>query len=117
VIFDGNPQTAWTLSNEKQADFVVDLGETFTISGFAYLPDQGRHNPGIIFNYEFYTSLDGKIWREPVSKGEFSNIKNSPVLQEKRFNPVTARYIKFRALAPAEENGRIGIAELDIITE
>ena len=117
LIFDGNPQTAWTLQKEKQADYIVDLGEIYKLNGFTYLPDQGRGNAGVIFNYEFYTSIDGKNWGTPVSKGEFSNIKNSPVLQETIFQPVNARFVKFRALSPAEEDGRIGIAEFDIITE
>lgn len=116
-IFDGNPQTAWTLPEEKQADYIIDLGKVNRLAGFTYLPDQRRNNAGVIFGYEFYTSTDGRNWGTPVSQGEFSNIKNSPVLQQKTFQPVNARYIKFRALSPAEETGRIGIAEFDILTE
>jgi alpha-L-fucosidase len=116
-IFDGNPNTAWTLRNNPPIDIIIDLGETIDIKGFTYLPDQGRWNPGIIFNYEFYVSTDGKNWGSPVSTGEFSNIKNSPVLQEKQFQPVKGKFIKFRALSPAEENGKVGMAEFGIITE
>ncbi|QGY45943.1 alpha-L-fucosidase [Maribellus comscasis] len=117
LIFDGKPETAWTLQDGNQADYIIDLGKELNLKGFTYLPDQGRHNPGVIFNYEFYTSRNGKNWGSPVLKGEFSNIKNSPVLQQKNFESVNARYIKLRAIAPAEVNGRIGIAEFDIITE
>ena len=116
-IFDGNPQSAWTLSNKPPVDFVIDLGEILNLKGFTYLPDQGRWNPGIIFNFEFYVSSDGRNWGQPVTKGEFSNIKNSPVLQEKVFDTIKGRFIKFCALSPAEENGRIGIAEFGILTE
>ncbi|MBW6536560.1 MAG: alpha-L-fucosidase [Mariniphaga sp.] len=83
----------------------------------SYLPDQGRWNPGIIFNYEFFVSEDGNNWGAPVSSGEFSNIKNSPIWQEKRFEQVSGRFIKLRALSAAEENGRIGLAEFGIITD
>jgi alpha-L-fucosidase len=62
-------------------------------------------------------SKDGKKWGSPVSKGEFSNIKNSPVWQKKDFAKVDGRYVKLRALSPAFENGRIGIAEFGVITE
>jgi alpha-L-fucosidase len=117
LIFDGNPNSAWTLRNEPPVDFVIDLGEILSLSGFTYLPDQGRWNAGIIFNYEFYVSLDGKEWGSPVSKGEFSNIKNSPVLQKKEFDVSQAQYIKLRAISSAEENGRVGIAEFGIITQ
>ena len=117
LIFDGNPNTAWTVRNQPPVDFVIDMGEKLNISGFRYLPDQGRWNPGIIFNYEFYVSSDGKTWGKPLSSGEFSNIRNSPVWQEKSFDVTSGRYIKFRAITPAEENGRVGIAEFDIITK
>jgi alpha-L-fucosidase len=116
-IFDGDPQTAWTLNNNLPLDFIIDLGEQLNLKGFTYLPDQGRWNPGIIFNFDFHVSSDGKNWGQPVSKGEFPNIKNSPVLQEKLFDTIKGRFIKFRALSPAEENGRVGIAEIGIITE
>ena len=114
---DGNPETSFSVENELPVDFIVDLGESYKLKGFKYLPDQGRWDPGIIFNYEFYVSSDGQSWGDPVSKGEFSNIKNSPVWQEKEFEPVSGRFIKLRALSSAEKNGRVGIAELDVITE
>ena len=116
-IFDGDPNSAWTVRNTPPVDFVIDLGENLSLRGFKYLPDQGRWNPGIIFNYEFYVSTDGKNWSNPVSKGEFSNIKNSPVWQKKIIPVTTGRYLKFRAISSAEENGRVGIAEFDIITK
>jgi len=117
LIFDGDPNSAWTIRNTAPVDFVIDLGENLSLKGFKYLPDQGRWNPGIVFNYELYISPDGKNWDNTVSKGEFSNIKNSPVWQKKIIPVTTGRYIKFRAISSAEENGRIGIAEFDIITE
>ena len=117
AIFDGDESTAWSVSGEKPVDYIIDLGESENIRGFKYLPDQGKWSPGIIFNYEFYVSTDGKNWNKPVSKGEFSNIKNSPIWQTKEFVPVEARFVKLRAISPAEENGRIGMAEFDLITQ
>jgi alpha-L-fucosidase len=116
-IFDGNPESAWSVSFEPPVDFIIDLGESLNIAGFTYLPDQGRWNPGIINRYEFYVSNNVKSWEKPVSEGEFSNIKNNPVLQKKEFGVVMGRFVKFRALSPVNENGRIGIAEFDIITQ
>ncbi|QIA08902.1 alpha-L-fucosidase [Draconibacterium halophilum] len=117
LIFDGNEKTAFTVDEKAPVDFVVDLGESLTIKGFKYLPDQQRFDPGIIFNYKLYLSSDGKNWKQPVSEGEFSNIRNSPVWQTKSFDPVAARYIKFTAVSPAEENGKLGIAEFDVTTQ
>jgi alpha-L-fucosidase len=116
-IFDGNSESAWSINSDSPLDFVIDLAENVNISGFSYLPDQGRWNPGIINRYEFYVSKDGKNWGNPVSEGDFANIKNNPILQKKEFNVVQGRFVKFRALSPAEEKGRLGIAEFDIITQ
>jgi alpha-L-fucosidase len=115
-IFDGNPETAWVLDNKPPVDVVVDLGEILNLTGFTYLPDQGRWNPGIINRYEFFVSKDGSNWGKPVSEGEFANIKNSPILQKKEFELVNGRYIKFRIISPADDKGRVGIAELGITT-
>ena len=65
-------------------DLVIDLGKNYTVSGFKYLPDQNRWSSGIITNYQFYVSTDNKGWKL-VSEGEFSNIKNNPVWQIKKF--------------------------------
>jgi alpha-L-fucosidase len=116
-IFDGNENSAWNIDQKPPVDIVIDLGDQLDITGFNYLPDQGRWNPCIIFNYEFFVSEDGKDWGNPVSDGEFSNIKNSPIWQEKKFEPATGRFIKLKALSAAVENGRVGIAEFGILTE
>lgn len=116
-IFDGNPETAWNLEKKLPFEIIIDLEEALEITGFNYLPDQGRWNPGIIGKYQFYISMDGKNWGNPVSEGEFANIKNNPVLQKKEFGMVNGKFVKFKAISPADENGRIGIAEFDIITK
>ncbi|WP_347840493.1 alpha-L-fucosidase [uncultured Draconibacterium sp.] len=116
-IFDGDINTAWTTEKNVPVEYIIDLGEMVNLTGFKYLPDQQRWNPGIIFNYSLYVSNDGKNWNKAVTEEEFSNIRNSPVWQIKKFNPVKTRFIKFVALSPAEENGRIGIAEFDVITQ
>ncbi len=117
LIFDGNPETSWNIKSKPPVDIIIDLDETLNIAGFTYLPDQGRWGQGVINNYEFYISSDGKNWGKPVTSGEFANIKNSPVLQKQEFSPVNGRFVKFRALSQAEENGIIGVAEFDIITK
>ncbi|SHG03342.1 alpha-L-fucosidase [Mariniphaga anaerophila] len=115
-IFDGDESSAWSIEANAPVDVVIDLGESLAITGFNYLPDQGRWNPGIIFNYEFFVSEDGKNWGAPVSSGEFSNIKNSPIWQKKHLDTVQGRFIRLRALSSALEEGRIGIAEFGINT-
>ncbi len=116
AVLDGNPATAWHQNRgQLPVDLVIDLGHELNLSGFRYHPDKGIWSPGIITEYQFYVSSDQKTWKL-VSGGEFSNIKNNPVWQTKRFEEEKARYIRFRALKNAENNNHIGYAEIDLIT-
>ena len=96
-------------------DLVIDLASEQSLKGFRYLPDQSRYAKGIIFNYEFAVSTDGKNWQK-VSEGEFSNIKNNPLWQTRSFDPVSARFVRLRALRNTEGNQGAGYAEFDIVT-
>jgi len=62
-----------------------------------------------------YVSADNNEWKL-ANEGEFSNIKNNPLWQVKKFAPVKAHYIKLRALKNTEDNDNIGYAEVDVIT-
>jgi alpha-L-fucosidase len=115
-ILDGNTSTVWHLRDKKMPiDLVVDLGNKYNVCGFKYLPDQNRWSSGIITNYEFHLSENNKDWRL-VDQGEFSNIRNNPLLQVKNFSSTTARYIKLRALKNTSDDDVAGYAEVDIIT-
>lgn len=117
AIIDGNPNTAWHQSRNTRlpADLVIDLGKELNLRGFKYYPDQTTWGPGIITQYEFYVSNDSVDWKL-VDKGEFSNIKNNPTWQTKKFEPEKIRYIKLRALRNTENNNNLGYAEVDVIT-
>ncbi|MDY4845862.1 MAG: discoidin domain-containing protein, partial [Parabacteroides sp.] len=116
AVFDGDPKTVWYQKGKQMPqDLVIDLASEQSISGFRYLPDQNRWAAGILFNYEFAVSKDGKSWQK-VSEGEFSNIKNNPLWQSRTFEPVSGRYIKLRALSNTEGDTQAGYAEVDIIT-
>lgn len=98
--FDEKSQTFWTSTNDE---LLLDLGSQVGLSGFTYLPMQARYPSGFISQYAFEISLDGKIWKE-VSKGEYSNIQNSPIVQIIRFDPIDARFIKLKALKTTDGN-------------
>lgn len=117
AIIDGNPFTQWHQPKDVKlpADLVIDLGKEQNLCGFKYFPDQDLWSPGIITYYQFYVSNDNKEWKL-VDEGEFSNIKNNPIWQIKKFIPERARYIKLRALSNIEGNDNIGYAEVDVIT-
>lgn len=116
-IIDGDTKTAWYSGREVKlpADIVIDLGAEQVVTGFSYLPGQNRTS-GIITSFQFYVSKDNIEW-QLQSEGEFSNIKNNPLLQVKKFNEVKARYIRLRALKNAQNNDTVGCAEIDIITK
>lgn len=118
AVIDGNPATAWHQHNDVKlpGDIVIDLGKEEKLKGFRYLPEQRAWNPGIISNYEFYTSADGNTWQLAAS-GEFANIKNNPLWQTVNFTATKARYIKLRALKNTDNTNEVGYAEIDVVTE
>ncbi|HEY3388517.1 MAG TPA: discoidin domain-containing protein, partial [Prolixibacteraceae bacterium] len=117
AILDGDPTTAWHQAKDLKmpVDLVIDLGKEQNLCGFRYFPDQGIWGPGIIVNYQFYISANNIDWKL-VSEGEFSNIKNNPLWQIRKFNPEKVRFFKFRALKNTEGNDNTGYAEVDVIT-
>jgi alpha-L-fucosidase len=50
-----------------------------------------------------------------VTARRFGNIRNSPVLQEVPFDPVTARYSRFTSLREINTNGRMSAAEISVL--
>ena len=118
AMIDGNSTTAWHQNNQIKlpADVVIDLGKEENVVGFKYLPDQSLWGGGLISQYQFFVSADGKNWKL-VSEGEFSNIKNNPLWQTKTFDAIKAKFIKLSALKNADNNNNIGYAELDVITK
>jgi alpha-L-fucosidase len=115
---DDDKRTIWRSDNKKDLpqSVVVDLGEALKIVGFSYLPTQQRYIDGTVSEYEFYISADGRSWGKPISAGEFSNIKNNPVLQTKAFPAVSGRFIKFVGLEEIDDRNFMTIAELGVLT-
>lgn len=88
----------WLIHNEDftaevkiSQEVVIDLGHTYNLKGFTYWPIQERCPFGIITNYEFSTSANGRNWKT-VAQGEFSNIVNSRLEQTVNFEKTKARY-------------------------
>lgn len=110
---DGMDNSWWASKNKANVqDLVIDLGEAVELEGFTYLPMQGRWITGLINQYAFYVSTDNRSW-QPVAKGEFSNIQNSPILQRVTFPARTARYIKLQSIGTTDDTppayGEVGV--------
>ncbi|MGY6741749.1 MAG: alpha-L-fucosidase [Cecembia sp.] len=108
---DEDPNTFWQSTGDE---LTVDLGEIVTIHGFTYLPPQNRYMSGVIMKYVFESSLDGKNWKV-LKSGEFSNIRNNPIKQSIRFEPIEARYIKLKSLQTTD-NQLGSFSELGVLT-
>ena len=108
---DEDLNTFWQSTADE---LTVDLGELITIYGFTYLPPQNRYMSGVIMKYVFESSLDGKNWKV-LNSGEFSNIRNNPIKQSVRFEPIEARYIKLKSLQTTD-NQLGSFSELGVLT-
>lgn len=85
----------------------LDLGKTQQVKSFFYVPGRDKDARGLVSNYEILIgqSLDAM---QVVASGEFSNIRNNPVMQSVYFTPVDARFVTLRAtrmVVPGEKLG------------
>ena len=122
LAIDGNPDTFWhTLWNGGRPGhphhIAVDMAEEVEITGFTYLPRQdGRQEAGVIGDFEFYVSRDGKDWGHPVAQGRFDKIDVDPsgrvVLLAR---PVTGRYFKLVSLSAPRGQPYAGAAEIGVL--
>ena len=117
--FDGNPATMWhtqwfSASPPPPHEIQINLGATYQVTGFRYLPrqDGNPNGNGNIAQYEFYVSSDGTNWGTPVTTGTFPN---SAAEKQGTFTAKTGQYIRLRALS--EVNGRpwTAVAELNVL--
>ena len=111
---DNNPKS---FAISKSNEIVINLGEEKAISGFSYLPRQDGEKEGIIFEYEFYCSKNGKQWGQAVASGTFSNIENNPIAREIKFEKeVSGKFIKLVAKSDIRQSGIASFAEIQIFT-
>lgn len=114
--FDGNPDTYWTSAKGAGVKtFAVDMQKDVPVAGFVYTPRGGDDKAGTIFHYRFYTSTDGKEWKQVPASGEFSNIVNNPISQNVFFAPVKARYFKIEALDEVAGRDYVTIGDISIL--
>ncbi len=86
---DGNTQTFWHTEWFANAgddndpahphEIVVNLGASYDLGGFKYLPRPGGGN-GTVSAYRFYISTDGINWGSPVAQGTLANNANEKTI-------------------------------------
>lgn len=113
AAIDNDPSSFMTFSENHAAQITVDLQALHTLNGLEYLPRQDGQKQGMIDQYRYESSLDGKHFTV-IAEGEFSNIVNNPVLQVSSLkSPVKARYVRLIAKRTVD-GGLPTIAELGI---
>ena len=75
------------------------------------MPNQSEYSKGLISSYELSAGATEET-TQVVAQGEFSNIRNNPILQNVYFSPVEARYLKLIATRMVEDSDFLGIAEI-----
>ena len=126
--FDGNASTKWhTQYSSGDAPLPhtiqIDLGTSYTVSGFTYLPRQDGCSNGTISQYEFYVSADGVTWGSAIANGTFNygtanlTCGGGTILpaQQINFTPVSARYVCLRALTEVNGNPWTAVAEINVL--
>ena len=116
---DGNPQTMWHTDWQFENpapphELSIDLGASYEITGFAYLPRPGGGN-GTIARYEFYVSQDEKQPGEPVATGTFEHRDRENVVAFPA--KVTGRYVRLRALSEVAGRRWASVAGLQILVD
>ena len=117
---DGNPSTMWntawcTSAPSTPHEIQIDLGASYTISGFQYLPRQDPYFNGDIRDYEFYVSADGSNWGNPVATGMLITSSQDKLLRQVVFAGVVGRYVRLRALTEVNGGPWTTVAELNIL--
>lgn len=117
---DGNTSTLWHTKWSSDPtppphEIQIDLGATYDVTGFLYLPRQDGRT-GIIKQYLFYVSESKDNWGVPVAIGVFAD-NNSKEKLGRLDAPLTfksGRYVKLIALSEQTGLPYIGVAELNL---
>jgi len=117
---DGNPATMWHTqfcpsSPSTPHEIQINLGATYSLTAFQYLPRQDGSQNGWIKDYEFYVSSDGVNWGTPVASGTFSYGGGVPPAMQVNFTQVTGQYIRLRALSEINGHPWTSAAEINVL--
>lgn len=126
--FDGKTNTFWhtqwqAANPPPPHEIQINLGGSYTLNGFTYLPRQDGCSHGDIKQYEFYVSADGVNWGSPVAAGTFNygtytyacpggTVFTARII--KFAAPVQAKYIRLRALSELGGNPWTSVAEINV---
>jgi hypothetical protein len=116
---DGNPETFWHTQWQDENpptphESILKLRRARSIAGFTYLPRQDESDHGIIKDYEFYVSEDGKDFGKPVKKGTLGEGREKKTVN---FEAKSGQFVKLRALSEINGEAWTSAAEIGIVEE
>ena len=116
-FFDSDPDTIWHTewyyaSPPHPHEVQIDLGATYEVEGFRYLPRQDGSQNGRIKEYEFYLSLNKNEWGSAVASGSLANTGREKQI---KFPSTIGRYIRLVALSEVNGNPWTSGAELSLL--
>lgn len=109
-LLDNDPYSVLAFPKGERV-LEIELDKPRTIAGFKLLPNQYRDGTGHIHSYQVF--IDDKL----VYEGEFSNIKNNPILQVVTFKPTVGKRFKLLATKVVDGKERVVISDFMIITQ
>ena len=95
-LIDGNDNTQWFTGNLSTFphEIVIDLGSTYDISKFAYVPYIGIY--GRAADYNLYISNSTSNWGNAVKSGTMANTSSKTTVN---INTTAGRYVKLEILS------------------
>jgi alpha-glucosidase len=114
---DGEVETFWQTEWSDQAPshphtIVIELGGTYLVDGFRYLPRQDGALHGTIREYHFYVSDDGRDWGAPVATGRLAGDRTETTVT---FPGTVGRFVSLVALAEIQGQPWTSAAEITIL--
>ena len=121
LSFDGNPATLWhtawcPTSPPPPHEIQINLGASYTLLGFQYLPRQDGSDNGKIKQYEFYVSSDGTNWTL-VSSGLLMTTAGDKSQKTVTFGAIQGQYVRLREITEINGNPWASMAELNLLYE
>ncbi|HJV66417.1 MAG TPA: discoidin domain-containing protein [Geomonas sp.] len=89
----------------------INLGKSYTLTSFSYLPRQDGGINGTIAKYAFYVSSDGINWGTAVATGTWAN---NTQLKSVSFAAKTGQYIRLQALSEVNGGPWTSAAEINV---
>lgn len=127
AAFDGNNTTFWhtqftPTSPVPPHEIQIDLGSTYSVVGFSYLPRQDGCSNGYFKNYAFFVSADGVNWGTAVVTSSFTYTgtvacNGSATVQAAKqvsFGAKTGRYVRLQELSEVNGNPWGSAAEVGV---